>query len=532
MNDYKEIILKYIRENTPRILSLMDRNKYSKTFGCFDREYWHYKSKPFFNGMNQCYILSLALLYTTKFEDNYLYKNHNLKTLILGALRFSILNSHKDGSFDEHYYNEHSNAATAFALYSITETILLLGLKLKIYNSYLRKAADFLIKNKEYFIRSNHIAGKILALYNVFLILNEKKYKFMATELLYNLLQKRSKEGWFIEYKGCDPGYLTFTLSFLVKYAEKSQNRNLKDDLKESLIFCSNFLHPDGSYSGNYGSRNNMHFLPYGIEKINTKNELGKKMVNSFLISLNNGTVEIMSDDRFNFFLFNDLLQMFSEFKNNRTKDIFNLQHKEHLFNEAGIFIIYNENYNAILSLKKGGILYIFKNNKLVFRNCGIIGKTRKAYFNSNGFQNINYSKTKQGFKIWGRFKKYRPNQTVNPLTSIIQNLFNIIFGHIPFIRNLFKKYLIKLYIIKEKRLNMSFSMNIRFLDKIYINIIIVKKKKINVKELKISSYFPNIYIPSGEFFQKNDVICEDFKLIKEMNELNRNNKVKFNLTI
>ena len=35
----------------PKILTLQDRNAHSPTYGCFDRNYWHYKIIDFPSGM-------------------------------------------------------------------------------------------------------------------------------------------------------------------------------------------------------------------------------------------------------------------------------------------------------------------------------------------------------------------------------------------------------------------------------------------------------------------------------------------------
>ena len=65
-NIYKEIVL----SQTPRILGLGDRNESSKTFGCFDRYYWHYKLLDISNARFQESTLLLALLYCNNFNKN------------------------------------------------------------------------------------------------------------------------------------------------------------------------------------------------------------------------------------------------------------------------------------------------------------------------------------------------------------------------------------------------------------------------------------------------------------------------------
>lgn len=49
----------------PKIVSLLDRNRLSPTYGCFDRAFWHYKTASFPSGMAQEFVLPLALVYHT-----------------------------------------------------------------------------------------------------------------------------------------------------------------------------------------------------------------------------------------------------------------------------------------------------------------------------------------------------------------------------------------------------------------------------------------------------------------------------------
>jgi hypothetical protein len=532
MNEKKKILNEYIFNEMPRILSLLDRNKYSDTYGCFDREYWHYRSKNFFNGMSQSYIYSLSLIYTTNFEKNYLYQDKNLKNLIIAVLNFSINNIHRDGSFDEHYYNEHSIIATSMALYSITESILLLNIDSTTYHKSLRQIAKFLIKNKEYFVRSNHIACKLLAIHNVYLLTKEEFYNTSSLDFLNLLIENKSKEGWFKEYEGCDIGYLTFTLYFLTKYAIKCKNDDIIKIVKECINFCSYFLHPDLSFGGFYGSRETMHFLPYPFEIINFDNDMGMKMVNSYLSSIETGNAEIMSDYRFNFLLFNNFLEIYNGFSENRTNELFIQNFSSKFFEESGLYIFNNETYHVILSLKKGGILYVFKDKELIFRNCGIVGVTNKGVIISTGYKNLVYRSIENGFILKSKFKKYIHPTKFNPYMMILFNFFNLSAGKIRYFRKFIKNVLIKRSILNESMTDVEFELRIMFLDTIQLVLTINKPKKIKFKDLRISSYFPVRFIPSSRFFQKNDLLIKDYSLKKNVSILNKYNSVDIKLNI
>src|SRR5690606_5486645 len=56
------------------------------------------------------------------------------------------------------------------------------------------------------------------------------------------------------------------SISFLAKLWQKSQDDGLLGPLGKAVDFAWYFMHPDGSYAGEYGSRNTYHFYPHGFE--------------------------------------------------------------------------------------------------------------------------------------------------------------------------------------------------------------------------------------------------------------------------
>src|SRR3972149_6662368 len=47
----------------PRTLCLLDRHPFHATYGCFDRNFWHYRTADFPSAMYQEAVLPLALVY-------------------------------------------------------------------------------------------------------------------------------------------------------------------------------------------------------------------------------------------------------------------------------------------------------------------------------------------------------------------------------------------------------------------------------------------------------------------------------------
>ena len=67
----KNLLSPFVIEGIQRVLGLQDRNPFSGTYGCFDREFWQYKTvKEFPSATYQSAMLSLAMVYLNDFEGN------------------------------------------------------------------------------------------------------------------------------------------------------------------------------------------------------------------------------------------------------------------------------------------------------------------------------------------------------------------------------------------------------------------------------------------------------------------------------
>ncbi len=98
----------------PRILSQIDRDPDSPTYGCCDRNFWHYKIRDFPSAILQQAGFGLALLYKFKNSQNPYYNKPQIKEIAFATVRFWSKIQHRDGSFDEYWPNEHGFPPTAF----------------------------------------------------------------------------------------------------------------------------------------------------------------------------------------------------------------------------------------------------------------------------------------------------------------------------------------------------------------------------------------------------------------------------------
>jgi len=273
----RDVYLIPILNNVPRLLGLFNRNISSSSYGCFDREYWHYNTVDFSCARKQEAVLTLTLLYLIKHEKNRYYRNKEILAYIRAALLFWTKIQNKNGSFNEWYPNENSFVVTSFSTYAVSESILLLKKEIPQEEmasiiKALAKAGDWLINRHETRVM-NQQTGSAIALLNLYLLTNDSKYLNSSLDKISLLNQRQSKEGWFIEYGGPDIGYLSLAIDYLSKYYLKTGNEDVKNIVSRALSFLRHFIQPNLIAGGEYTSRNTEYLIPHGFEIFSKINE-------------------------------------------------------------------------------------------------------------------------------------------------------------------------------------------------------------------------------------------------------------------
>ena len=289
---FKDVVLFIV----PRILGLGNRVSGDKTYGCFDRYFWHYNLIDFPNARFQEAALFLSLLYKEDFEGNVYHRNPKVLSWISGSLKFWTQIQHKNGSFDEAYPNEYSFVATAFTTYAATESKLVGKGDIDIdLDSYVKKAGDWLLKYTNRDV-ANQIAGSIAALYNLYLLSGSQKYKIGCDKKIEEILSLQDKDGFFYEYGGFDIGYLTIALSYLADYYKKSNDKRLKRPLLDALNFVRKHVRDDGTFDCSKTSRKTQYLYPYGVAILG-----GQDVIDKCIVGLKNNKLlnPLWLDDRF-----------------------------------------------------------------------------------------------------------------------------------------------------------------------------------------------------------------------------------------
>ena len=361
----RDLFARQALSQIPKLLTLLDRNPHSPTYGCFDRNFWHYKVLDFPSGMSQEFVWPLALAYDSEISGNPYHRQAPIKTWVEAGILYAARSSHADGSCDDYFPFERAGGAAAFSLLACVESYSLLGLENETALRFFEKRADWLAGHHESGRLSNHQALIVLCLELVSRLLNTRRWDEAKRDLLDRVLSWQSEEGWFWEYEGCDPGYHTLTLWCLARLYQLEPSPTLKEALTKAVRLAAEFVHPDGSYGGEYGSRNTYNFFPHGFELVGRWMPEALAINDRFLEGMARGLAPCYSDDHIIGHHTWQYLLAWRDFVAERPARHERSSGRVWL-KQAGILIDRRENTELYLALNKGGVFKLFRDDKLV----------------------------------------------------------------------------------------------------------------------------------------------------------------------
>ena len=526
-----------IIDQIPRLLSLMDRNPASKSYGCFDRNYWLYKAIDFPSANIQFSTLALAYLYKYNFEGSKYYENKQLLLWIEAAMNYWTKIQHSDGSFDEFYPNERGwGAPTGFTCYSmgICMTILDQHISSECKKNVLKslnKGIKFLNKYDGDKMLTNHHAITILAINTVFRLTNNKELLIDLNNKINILIDLHNDEGWSKEYDGPDLGYLSATVSFLSKSQLINYDDRIQSIINSSIEFITYFAQPDGGFGGIISSRNTVHVYPDGFEINKNDNEKSQSLCEHFTkkLVIGNTAIPIIMPDRYLGyrvveFIETAMSKKLIKKKNNEIKKLpYQKKNFTKIFNNAGILVRKIKYYYVIINLSKGGAIKIFDVNqeKVICSDSGITVCAEKESFTSSWIDpNFDYTINEDSCHVNGRLV-----QVVSPyqftIGMIIFRLIQLTFGQISIFAYYMKILIKKIFISGIKRSKINFSRKISILnDHIIIKDILKTKKRYNIDKIIIGGELHFRYVPQSRYFLENDTLSGHF-FIKESDKNN-----------
>ncbi|MCK4821502.1 hypothetical protein KA005_37395, partial [bacterium] len=325
----------------------------------------------------------------------------------------------------------------------------------------LEKMGSFLIRNDEtHGLISNHLLGAAAGLQVLYTFTENEQYRIRASYYLEKVLSYQSPEGWFPEYGGADPGYQTMAIYYLAQYYLETGDKSAFLSLEKAIEFISFFIHPDGSFGGEYGSRNTEIFYPGGFALLQKQIPLAKSILSFMIDRIGTGkTVGLQSVDVGNLSpLLSNYLEVILRYGRQKSEASIEIPFlrdpftKE--FKSAGLVIYNGESNYAVLGVSKGGVIKEFdkKHGTRLRDDCGYIGQLRNGdLVSTQRLCEPTYKLTERRLSMWADF--YQIKQHIpDPYKFLVLRVLNLTLGKLHLIRETMKKLFVKTLIMNSKK--------------------------------------------------------------------------------
>jgi hypothetical protein len=464
----KDLFAREALAQIPKILTLLDRNPHSPTYGCFDRNYWHYKIIDFPSGMAQEFVLPLALAHNTDLPDNPFYRQPAIRRWVEAGILYTAKSAHPDGSCDDYFPYERAGGAAAFSLLACIESYVRLELYQETALAFFARRADWLAHHQESGRLTNHQALIVLCLELLSRLLKTDRWDRAKAQRLEQVFSWQNEEGWFQEYEGCDPGYHTLTISCLARLHQLSAGSGLKESLiRDSLIkavrLAAHFGHPDGSYGGEYTSRNTYNFFPHGFELVGRWMPEALAINDRFLTGLANGKAPCYADDHIIGHHTWNYLLTWQDFVAERPAVLPRSDERIWL-KQARVLIDRRQGTELYLALNKGGAFKLFRDRQLIASDTQFSLQVQQGGKQKNAVGHLvsDYTVEVQEDEIVIRGQLgWAKQKQMTPLNLLILRLVMLTVGR--FFPNLIRKILQKILIVGKSDAPFQFTRRLQW---------------------------------------------------------------------
>ncbi|MEL6383345.1 MAG: hypothetical protein AAFQ89_13010 [Cyanobacteria bacterium J06626_18] len=293
---------RYVECQFPRVLTQMDRDLDSPTFGCFDRNYWHYKIRDFPSTILQQGAFTLEAIRTGAVAS--VSPTATIDQWCVGAVNALGRQVDGRGRVDEYYPFEAGYPPAAFGLYAAARLLFewqtsAPELCVLVDTAPLKRLAEHLAIRVEQGATNQQAAGLAgLALAAKVGLAPELTARVETLATL--IFEAQHPEGWFNEYGGPDFGYLTVTLDALVDYYDATSDRRAVVAIDRAVNFLAQMVGVDGCLPSTLNSRNTDYVVPYGLVRAAAWNATAAWLVAELFGSMANPAHFFWStDDRY-----------------------------------------------------------------------------------------------------------------------------------------------------------------------------------------------------------------------------------------
>lgn len=245
----------------PRILTQLDRDPTSASYGCADRNWWHYKIRDF-----PSIILQQAgyTAYVASTLPTFASHQSELHALAGSACRFWSLHIGRLRTFDEYYPWEQGYPPLAFSSLAVAKMAGQGVVPADDIEAGAGRAIHHLTRRFESQAANQQMAG-LAALCWFSKLFPGRIPTRTINDLTDRTLALQYEEGWFEEYGGPDLGYLSVTLDCLWDAYDATANPRFIDAAASALHFIDTLTALTGRNIGMHNARNTDYLVPYGL---------------------------------------------------------------------------------------------------------------------------------------------------------------------------------------------------------------------------------------------------------------------------
>ncbi|HET7462296.1 MAG TPA: hypothetical protein VFJ82_13670 [Longimicrobium sp.] len=508
-----------------RALSEQNRDPHAPAHGCFDRRFWGWKLVDFPEATFQRNVLLPAWLLRHAPPAGGA-ERAVLAASVRSGLAFAASVQHADGSWDQAFPHEHSFGAAAFLLHPLLAGYLAVrdecGAAFRQgVEAALRRAADFLTAHgEEHGHIANHLAGAALSLARAGAFFGDERYGRRADELLASILAHQSPEGWFLEYLGADPGYQTLCVYYLAQLRELRPSAELDAALARAAEFLAWFVHPDGSFGGEYGSRRTGVFYPGGLALLAARgNATAAAIVRAMAASISaRRTVTLDGIDVAN------LAPLSANY-------LLLLEHGPHIaeavpplpreregaadFTAAGLHVRSTARHYVVVGASNGGVVKVFGrgDGRVLVNDGGYAGEDARG-----GFVTTQGTGTGRATVNGGEITVDAPFQAVpralpSPGRFLVLRPVNLTLMRSVGLGNAVKRALVRLLISGGKPAPLSLRRTVRVAaEGVRIDDVLRAEKGTRLRSLECGRPFVAIHMASARYFESADLAAAAFE--------------------
>jgi hypothetical protein len=496
--------------------------------------------------MAQFAVQALALVYANDFPGNPYYHQPKIRDWIIAGLEYWARIQHTDGSFDEYYpYERGWVGPTGFTLYAAMEAFRTVREQMpsdaaRRVLAAIRRAAHFVAAGEAEEDRlANHHALACVAVWQAWELLGERELQVGFERVWRGFLRYRNaREGWWQEYDGADPGYLSATVSFLGKLYQHKPSPEILSLAREAIEFASHFAYPDGHYAGSLGSRQTLHFYPHGVEifadQVPLAGALAQRMQEG--LAAHALVPPAIMPDRYMPWRLAEFLLAYRDARP-RADALPSLPYEGAPFHrwypEAGIDVRRSDSMYALVNLAKGGVIKVFnvEQRRQIMSDCGIAGRLADGRMVTSQWIDPRYRVTagEDELTVTGSLQQMSSVSSFTPAKLVAFRAMLMTVGRSARASHAIKGAIRRALMLGTKAVPLAFQRRVRFEPGAVTVVDEIRRiGDVRVEGLLIGDEIAVRYVPQSRFFQLPELDTHGYTLSEQdLATLHTSNRVR-----